>query len=77
MKIESLTLDGLAEGLVTDAPPRISFALSSDLAGEALASARISSGDWSVETDDQITTRFGARLEPFTEYAVTVEAIGR
>jgi alpha-L-rhamnosidase len=77
VKISSLTLDGLAEGLVTDAPPRIGFALSSGIAGEALASARISSGDWSVETDDQITTRFGGALEPFTEYPVTVVATGR
>jgi alpha-L-rhamnosidase len=77
VKISSLTLDGLAEGLVTDAPPRIGFALESSIAGEALASARISSGDWAVETDDQITTRFGGALEPFTEYPVTVVATGR
>jgi len=77
VKISSLTLDGLAEGLVTDAPPRIGFALESEVAGEALASARISSGDWTVETDDQITTRFGGALEPFTEYPVTVVATGR
>jgi alpha-L-rhamnosidase len=77
VRISSLTLDGLAEGLVTDAAPRIGFALESEIAGEALASARISSGDWAVETDDQITTRFGGALEPFTEYAVAVVATGR
>jgi Alpha-L-rhamnosidase N-terminal domain./Bacterial alpha-L-rhamnosidase. len=76
MRIASLTLDGLAEGLVTDAAPRISFALESDVRGEALASARISSGDWSVETDDQVGTRYGGPLEPHTEYTVTVEATG-
>jgi Alpha-L-rhamnosidase N-terminal domain./Bacterial alpha-L-rhamnosidase. len=76
VKIGALTLDGLAEGLVTDAAPRIAFALESDVPGEALASARISSGSWSVETDDQVGTRFGGTLEPFTEYAVTVEATG-
>jgi alpha-L-rhamnosidase len=77
VRIDSLTLDGLAAGLVTDAPPRISFALSSDVAGEALASARISSGDWAIETDDQIGTRYGGALEPFTEYEVEVVATGR
>ncbi len=77
MRIGSLTLDGLPAGLVTDEPPRIAFSLESEVAGEALASARISSGDWSVDTSDQIGTRFGGALAPFTEYEVTVEATGR
>ena len=76
MKITSLTLDGLAAGLVTDAAPRIGFALSSDIPGESLATATISGAGWSVETADQIGTIYGGALEPWTEYGVTVAARG-
>lgn len=76
MKITSLTLDGLAAGLVTDAAPRIGFALSSDTPGESLATATISGAGWSVETADQIGTIYGGALEPWTEYGVTVAARG-
>jgi alpha-L-rhamnosidase len=76
MKISSLTLDGLAAGLVTDTAPRIAFALDSGAPGEALASARITSGDWSIDTDDQLGTVYGGPLAPHTEYAVEVMATG-
>lgn len=77
MRISSLTLDGLADGLVTDAAPRISFALESSIAGEALATARISCGSWAIDTTDQIGSVYGGELRPFTDYPVTVVATGR
>jgi alpha-L-rhamnosidase len=76
VKIASLQLDGLSEGLVTDAPPRIAFSLTSDAPGEALASARVTCGDWSVETTDQIGTVFDGEMLPWTEYQVAVHATG-
>ncbi|RQP12218.1 MAG: alpha-L-rhamnosidase [Microbacteriaceae bacterium] len=76
IRIASLTLDGLAAGLVTDEPPRIAFALESDVPGEELAHARITSGGWSVETRDQLGTVYGGPLEPRTEYTVHVVATG-
>ena len=76
MKISSLTLDGLERGLVTDSPPRIGFALSSEAPGEALATATIAGSDWAVETTDQIGTIYAGSLQPWTEYDVTVSARG-
>lgn len=76
MRIASLSLDGLAHGLVTDEAPRIAFALASTVPGEALASARITVGEWSVETDDQLGTVYDGPLAPHTEYPVRVVAAG-
>ena len=76
MKISSLTLDGVERGLVTDSAPRVAFALSSEKPGEELDSACISIGDWSTDTADQIGTVYGGRLDPWTDYPVTVTARG-
>jgi alpha-L-rhamnosidase len=76
VKISSLTVDGLASGLVTDEAPRISFALESDSPGESLASAVVTVGDWKAETRDQIGIVYSGTLEPFTEYPVRVKAAG-
>lgn len=76
MKFSALTTDSLPSALVTDEPPRIAFSLSSDVPGEALESARITVGDWSVDTDDQIGTVYSGPLEPHSEYPVRVRAIG-
>lgn len=76
MRISRLTVAGLTENCVTDEPPRIGFSLESDTAGEALASATITVGDWSVETTDQISTVYDGPLQPFTDYAVEVVATG-
>ncbi len=76
MKISSLRLNGLQKGLVTDAAPRIAFALSSSTPGENLESARITVGDWSIETTDQVATVYDGPLEPWTEYPVSVTARG-
>ena len=76
MKISRLTVAGLEGDCVTDEPPRIAFALESDTPGEALAHARITVGDWSVETADQLGTLYTGPLDPYTDYAVEVTATG-
>lgn len=76
MKISSLRIDNLEHGAVTDERPTIAFTLTSDEPGEALAHATVSSGDWSIETTDQVGIVYGGPLEPFTTYAVVVRATG-
>ena len=76
MRISRLTTDSVREGLVTDRAPRIAFALASDVPGEALATARITVGGWSVDTSDQVGTVYGGPLAPRTDYPVHVRAIG-
>lgn len=76
MRIERLTVDALERGCVTDEPPRIAFALASEVAGEALASARIRVGDWEVETTEQTGVVYDGPLAPRTEYPVHVVATG-
>jgi len=76
MRISTLTTDSVPAGLLTDEPPRIGFALSSDAPGEALASATVTVGGWSVETRDQVATVYTGPLAPRTEYPVHVRATG-
>ena len=76
MRVTSLTVQGLATGCVTDEAPRITFALASDLPGEALATARIRVGDQTLETSEQLGIVYDGPLAPFTEYEVELEATG-
>jgi alpha-L-rhamnosidase len=76
MRISSLTIDSLTRGCLTDDAPRIAFALESSLMGEGLKSARITVGDWHVDTTDQIGTMYTGPLAPRTEYPVHVAATG-
>lgn len=76
LTISRVTADGRTDIPTVDEAPRISFALASDTPGEALASARLSCEDWTLETTDQINNRFGGPLRPFSEYRVRVDAIG-
>lgn len=76
LQISSLKIDGLAQGCVTDSPPNVSFALESDVAGEALERATITIGDWHCETRDQINNLYAGTLTPFTTYDVRINAIG-
>ncbi|WP_280222526.1 family 78 glycoside hydrolase catalytic domain [Nocardia neocaledoniensis] len=76
MRITRLAVDSLTEGLVTDEAPRIAFALASELAGEELASARITVGDWSLDTTEQTGTLYTGPLAPHREYPVHVAATG-
>jgi alpha-L-rhamnosidase len=76
MQITNLTIDGLTTGCVTDEPPRVAFALASEVGGEALARATISVGDWSIDTTIQTGVVIGAMLEPHTDYSVHIRAVG-
>ncbi|MDR0896558.1 MAG: glycoside hydrolase family 78 protein [Oscillospiraceae bacterium] len=76
LSISDIKLNGLRQGLVTDAPPALSFALSSDVPGESLKSAVLRSGDWRCETRAQVGNGYGGALAPFTEYAINIEATG-
>jgi alpha-L-rhamnosidase len=76
MRISALTTDSVRSGLITDAPPRIAFALDSEVAGEALHTARVQVGDWAVDTNDQVGTVYAGPLHPRTEYPVLVTAVG-
>lgn len=77
MRIVSLTVDGLTEGLITDEAPRITFGLTSGTPGEALASARVRIGDWECTVTDQVGIAYDGPLRPYTEYQVDVVATGR
>lgn len=76
MKITRLSVDGLDSGCLTDEPPTIAFALSSDLPGEDLARATVRVGDWTHEGTEQTGIRYGGPLEPYEVYEVTIEATG-
>lgn len=76
LKISRLTVENMETGCVTDNPqPRVSYCLESDRQNVTLKKAVISIGDWKKETDCQIAVPYeGSRLQPFTKYAVRVEA---
>ena len=76
MRISRLTVDSLTSGCVTDEAPRFGFALESDLPGEALDTATITVGDWTVQTTEQTGMVYAGPLAPRTAYAVEVAATG-
>ncbi len=76
LNINEIKIDGLSAGCVTDMPPHIAFALSSDVAGEALDNAVITCGDWSLNTTDQINNQYTGPLAPFRHYDLRVDATG-
>ncbi|NLO83936.1 MAG: family 78 glycoside hydrolase catalytic domain [Clostridiales bacterium] len=74
LKISWIKIDNLRDGCIADTAPVISFALESDIQGESLQKAIISSGDWQIETTDQINNIYGGELKPFRQYEVKVLA---
>lgn len=76
LSISRIEIDHVTEGCITDKRPNIRFSLESDIPGEALKSATISCGDWSVETTDLLNNIYGGQWQPFTEYTVHIKAIG-
>jgi alpha-L-rhamnosidase len=76
LTIDALTVDGQPSGCLTDAAPRIAFALGSDRPAESLAGARVIVGDWAVETVEQAGIVYGGPLTPRTSYPVRVVATG-
>ncbi len=59
LEISTLKIEGLEQGRITDRRPNISFALRTDVQGEALCKAVISVDDWTCETTDQINNLYG------------------
>ena len=76
LNISRIQIDHVTEGCITDKRPNIRFSLESDIPGEALKSAIISCGDWSVETTDQLNNIYDGLWQPFTEYTIHIKAIG-
>lgn len=76
LMLSSIKINGLESGCITDHAPVISFALSSDRAGERLHEAVIEVGDWRVTTSDQINNLYTGPLKPHTEYHVRIIATG-
>ena len=76
LKISSVKVENLTHGCVTDRKPNISFSLESDVSGESLRQATIRVGSWEKKTTDQINNLYDGPLRPFTEYTVTVHAVG-
>lgn len=76
LRINSVKIENLAQGCITDRHPNISFSLESDVPGEALRQATISVGSWHKTTTDQINNIYEGPIQPFTDYTVNVSAIG-
>lgn len=76
LKISSVKIENLTHGCVTDRKPNISFSLISDVPGESLRQATIQVGKWEKKTTNQINNRYDGLFRPFTEYKVTVRAVG-
>lgn len=76
LRFASIQIGHQTSHCITDERPNIRFSLESDVQGEALKSAVISCGDWSVETATQLNTIYGGEWKPFTEYTVHIKAIG-
>lgn len=73
--VEHLTVENREAGCVTDEHhPRISFAVTSDLAETSLQEARVRIADWETTTTNQVALAYaGAGLQAFTQYPVDVE----
>ena len=76
LRIASIQIGHCESYCITDERPDIRFSLVSDREGEALKSAIISCGDWSVETSDQLNNIYGGEWKPFTEYKIHIQAVG-
>lgn len=76
MKITKLTVENLKTCVVTDVErPRVCFAVSSDKQAATLVNAEISINGWKTNTTGQVLIPYGGdKLEPFTEYTVSVTA---
>lgn len=76
LTISSIEVNHTASLCATDTPPVFSFALKSDVPGEALREAVITCGEWTTTTHEQTGIRYTGEMEPFTAYTVTIDAVG-
>lgn len=76
LKINSVKIENLTHGCITDRKPDISFSLESDMPGESLQQATIRVGNWEKKTTDQVDNRYDGPLRPFTDYTVNILATG-
>lgn len=77
LRIDEIQIGHTKEYCVTDRRPNIRFSLESDIEGEALDYAMISCGSWKITTQDQLNNTYGGDWKPFTEYEITIEAVGK
>lgn len=75
LNVEHLTVENTETGCVTDERnPRVSFALSSDMADTTLSQTRVRIADWTATTTEQVGIAYaGKGLQAFSEYPVEVE----
>lgn len=75
LSIRRFTCENLERNCVTDEKnPRFSFVPENDRPGAKLTRAKLTVGDWSTETTEQIAIPYGGvDLKPFTRYEATVE----
>lgn len=76
LTISRIEVNHTEKPCTTDTPPVFSFALNSDLPGEALQEAVFTCGDWRITTTEQTGILYTGDMLPFTSYTVTLEAVG-
>ena len=79
-EIEKITVDGVESGAVIDAfAPYFAFTLSSDKNGTCLRRAEVAlSNGWKKEIYDEAGVSYdGERLQPYSEYTLTIVAESR
>jgi alpha-L-rhamnosidase len=74
MKISSISINGLNQGLITDEAPTLSFALESDTPGTALGHAVVRVGTWEKTVSGQTGIVYNGPMEPWTTYPVHITA---
>ena len=77
LRISSIKIGHLNGGCITDERPEIRFSLESDIQGESLDYATISSGDWTLTTKDQLNNIYGGAMLPFSTVKVHISAVGK
>lgn len=75
LKITRFACENLTSGCVTDeASPHFSYTVESDRMGNKIAKAKITLGNWEVETSEQISIPYtGKPLQPFTNYEAVLQ----
>lgn len=77
LRISSIKIGHLESCCVTDERPEIRFSLESDILGESLDYATISSGDWTLTTKEQLNNIYGGAMLPFSVIKIHIRAVGK